>query len=87
MVDALRSFLVLAAEFAGIYLAVSWGVHLIVATVPRQRLRSLLAGNPARGLGLALLLGAVTPFCSCSPGWRSRTWCRRWSSDPLVARE
>jgi len=66
MIDALRSFLVLAAEFAGIYLAVSWGVHLIVATVPRQRLRALLAGNPARGLGMALLLGAVTPFCSCS---------------------
>lgn len=66
MIDALRSFIVLAAEFAIIYFAVSWGVHLIVASVPRQRLRALLAGNPARGLGLALLLGAVTPFCSCS---------------------
>ncbi|MFO7546981.1 MAG: permease [Trueperaceae bacterium] len=66
MTDTLRTFVVLALEFTALFFAVSWVVYLIVDSIPRQRLRSLLAGNPVRGTFMALILGAVTPFCSCS---------------------
>ena len=66
MIDTMRTFIVLAAEFTALFFAVSWGVYLIVGSIPRRRLQSLLAGNPVRGTAMALVLGAVTPFCSCS---------------------
>jgi len=66
MSEAARTLLVLLAEFAALFFVVSLAVHLIVSSVPPARLRRALAGHPARGLVSALLLGAVTPFCSCS---------------------
>jgi len=64
--DAVRTFVVLATEFTGLFFVVSWTVYLITGSISRQRLRLLLAGNPVRGTAMALVLGAVTPFCSCS---------------------
>lgn len=58
--------LTLAVEFAAIFLVVSFLVHLLVRSVPAARLQRLLAGAPVRSTAVALLAGAVTPFCSCS---------------------
>lgn len=64
--DAALTLLRLVAEFAALFFLASLVVHGIVASVPPSRLRRALAGPPARGVAGALLLGAVTPFCSCS---------------------
>jgi len=64
--ETARTLFVLLAEFAVLFFLVSLAVHLIVSSVPPSRLRRALAGHPSRGLAGALLLGAVTPFCSCS---------------------
>jgi uncharacterized protein len=66
VMETLRTFIVLAIEFTVLFFVVSWAVYLITGSISRQRLRSLLAGNPVRGMSMALALGAVTPFCSCS---------------------
>jgi uncharacterized protein len=66
MPDAVARLLTLAIEFAAIFLAVSFVVHLLVQSVPAARLRQLLSGNPVRSTALALVVGAITPFCSCS---------------------
>jgi len=64
--EAGRTLIVLLAEFGALFFLVSLAVNLVVSSVPPHQLRRALAGHPARGLAGALLLGAVTPFCSCS---------------------
>jgi len=64
--DAARVALMLLLEFVAIFLVVTFAVHLLVQSVPAERLRLAMAGRPARGMALALAFGAVTPFCSCS---------------------
>jgi uncharacterized protein len=66
MEDAVRVVLTLLVEFLAIFLVVTFAVHLLVQSVPAARLREAMAGRPVRGVALALLFGAVTPFCSCS---------------------
>jgi uncharacterized protein len=66
MVESIGFLATLLAEFVAIFLAVSFVVHLLVQTVSRARLERAMHGRPYRSTVLALLLGAVTPFCSCS---------------------
>jgi uncharacterized membrane protein YraQ (UPF0718 family) len=64
--EAGRTFIVLLAEFGSLFFLVSLVVSLVVSSVSPDQLRRALAGQPARVLAGALLLGTVTPFCSCS---------------------
>jgi uncharacterized protein len=66
MVDAATIVLTLLVEFMAIFLVVTFAVHLLVLSVPAARLQRAMAGRPGRAMALALLFGAVTPFCSCS---------------------
>lgn len=51
-------------ELAALFLVISFVVGLIQLWLPPARIRRLLSGR--RGYGVAVALGAVTPFCSCS---------------------
>ncbi|WP_040557630.1 permease [Reinekea blandensis] len=62
--DALVFFVGTFAELAVLFLLVSFLVGLVQYKFPRARVKALLAGQ--RGYAVAILLGAVTPFCSCS---------------------
>jgi uncharacterized protein len=66
MEDAATIVLTLLVEFMAIFLVVTFAVHLLVLSVPAARLQRAMAGRPGRAMALALLFGAVTPFCSCS---------------------
>lgn len=64
--DTFWSMLVRFGEFAAIFLAVAFAAHVIVRVLPPARLRAALGERPVRSTVAALLLGALTPFCSCS---------------------
>jgi uncharacterized protein len=66
MGDAPRVALTLLLEFLGIFLVVTFAVHLLLLSVPAARLQRAMGGSPGRAVAWALLFGAVTPFCSCS---------------------
>ena len=66
MAGALHVVLTLLLEFMAIFLVVTFAVHLLVQSVSAARLQRAMAGRPLRGMAMALALGAVTPFCSCS---------------------
>lgn len=66
MVETIRLLATLLVEFSAVFLAVTFLVHLWVQSVPIALMQRALAGHPVRGMSLALLFGAVTPFCSCS---------------------
>ena len=63
--EAAVDFLVTTmTELAVLFLLISLLVSYINMKLPAEKVRRLLAGNS--GYGVAVLLGAVTPFCSCS---------------------
>jgi len=62
--DSLEFFIIVFSELALLFIAISFVVSVINHKLPPEKIKSLLSGN--RGYGIAVGLGAVTPFCSCS---------------------
>ncbi len=65
--DTLRFAARLSVELVVLFVLVSTIVYWLTDRLTPERLRRLLGARSAwRGVPLATLLGAVTPFCSCS---------------------
>ncbi|WP_088329378.1 permease [Lacimicrobium sp. SS2-24] len=61
---AIDFFISTFTELALLFLAVSFIVSAVNHYLPSHKVTGLLSGN--RGYGIAMSLGALTPFCSCS---------------------
>jgi len=61
---ALEFFVTTLAELAGLFLLISFVVSFINSKLPPEKVKQMLSGN--RGYGVAVMLGSITPFCSCS---------------------
>lgn len=64
--DALEMFLFLGAELSILFIIISAGVSLLQQYIPNEKIQAVLGGTKGRGYLLAAILGAITPFCSCS---------------------
>ena len=64
MKSALEFFITTFAELALLFIIISFVVSVINDKLPPEKIKQLLSGN--RGYGVAVSLGALTPFCSCS---------------------
>jgi len=64
MQNALEFFITTFAELAILFIIISFVVSIINDKLPPKKIKQLLSGN--RGYGVAVSLGALTPFCSCS---------------------
>ncbi len=64
LLTAVEFFVTVFSELAVLFVLISFVVSLINQKLPPQKIKKLLSGN--RGYGIAVGLGAVTPFCSCS---------------------
>ncbi len=64
--DAFGMFLFLGVELSVLFLLISAGVSLLQKYIPDTKIQSILSGSHGKGYLLAALLGAITPFCSCS---------------------
>ena len=53
-------------ELTVLFVGISFLVGLINEFMPQDKLRSWLSGRKGRGYLIGSLLGALTPFCSCS---------------------
>ncbi|WP_088006938.1 permease [Indiicoccus explosivorum] len=66
-VQALESFISLAAELAVLFFAISFLVNVLQGIMPFDKLNRLLDGrNFMTGSVAALAIAFITPFCSCS---------------------
>lgn len=63
---ALRFFVIIFAELTVLFLAVSTLVGLVLAYVSEEKLRRWMSRRGLLSNVLGTVLGAVTPFCSCS---------------------
>ncbi|BBQ52697.1 hypothetical protein WP2S18C03_17780 [Aeromonas veronii] len=66
LTDASHMFLFLVFELSILFLIISAGVSLLRQKIPDEKIQRLLGARKGRGYLLSALLGAVTPFCSCS---------------------
>lgn len=67
LLNAGKTFLMLFGELFGLFIGISFVVALLQIYISQDRIKCILT-TPRKGLNsvLGALLGAVTPFCSCS---------------------
>ena len=64
--QTINMFLFLAVELTILFLAISYLVGVLQHYIPPQKIRKILSDQNGKGYFIAALLGAITPFCSCS---------------------
>lgn len=62
--EAAAFFVATFTELAILFVVISFIVSAVNLYLPNEKIKVLLSGN--RGYGVAMGLGALTPFCSCS---------------------
>ncbi|MUK43622.1 permease [Aliivibrio fischeri] len=66
VMDTLNMFAFLAVELTVLFLLISYLVGVLQEYIPPSKIQSILSGKNGKGYFVAGLLGAITPFCSCS---------------------
>ena len=64
--DSLGMFAFLAVELTLLFLLISYIVGILQEYIPPTKIQSILSSKNGKGYFVAGLLGAITPFCSCS---------------------
>ena len=64
--QALDMFVFLAVELTLLFLIISFVIGIILDFMPAKRIQAILGSKGGKGYVSAGLLGALTPFCSCS---------------------
>lgn len=64
--EALDMFAFLATELIILFLAISYIVGVLQEFLTPEKIQSILSSRNGKGYIVAALLGAITPFCSCS---------------------
>lgn len=64
--ETANMFVFLAFELTLLFLAISYLVGMLQEFITPQKVQNLLSSRHGKGYIVAALLGAITPFCSCS---------------------
>jgi uncharacterized membrane protein YraQ (UPF0718 family) len=64
--ESLGMFAFLTVELTVLFLLISYIVGVLQEYIPPSKIQAILSGRNGRGYFVAGLLGAITPFCSCS---------------------
>jgi len=66
LTNTVNMFAFLAVELTLLFLLISYAVGVLQLYIPPQKIQSILGAKKGKGYLIAALLGAITPFCSCS---------------------
>lgn len=66
IMDTLGMFAFLAIELTVLFLLISYVVGILQEYIPPSKIQGILSAKNGKGYIVAGLLGAITPFCSCS---------------------
>lgn len=64
--EAAHMFTFLATELIILFIAISYIVGMLQEFLTPEKVQSILSSRNGKGYFVAALLGAITPFCSCS---------------------
>ena len=66
LLETLKYFLTIMAELVILFIAISTIIAFVLMYIPQDRLKKWMSGKGIWGNIIAVLFGAVTPFCACS---------------------
>ena len=66
LLDALSMFVFLFTELTLLFIAISYLVGVLQLYIPPEKIKHTLSAKHGKGYVIAALMGAITPFCSCS---------------------
>ncbi|NMP31988.1 permease [Thalassotalea sp. M1531] len=66
LLDTVNMFAFLTIELTLLFLLISYLVGILQMYIPPEKIRHILSSKNGKGYFIAALLGAITPFCSCS---------------------
>lgn len=64
--ETAEMFAFLATELIILFLTISYFVGILQEYIPPEKIQSILSSRKGKGYIISALLGAITPFCSCS---------------------
>lgn len=64
--ETIKMFLFLGAELTILFLIISYFVGILQEKIPPEKIQKILSDDKGSGYIVSALLGAITPFCSCS---------------------
>ena len=66
LIETLKYFVTIMAELVVLFIAISTIIAFVLMYIPQDKLKNWLSGKGILGNIMAVLFGAVTPFCACS---------------------
>ena len=66
IISTTSTFIFIASELTVLFLLVSFIIGIILEFLPAEKIQRILGSKGGKGYVSAGLLGALTPFCSCS---------------------
>lgn len=66
LIETIKYFLFIMGELAALFIGISTIIALVLMYIPQDKLKTWMLGKGLWGNIMAVLFGAVTPFCACS---------------------
>lgn len=65
-IETIKYFITIMAELVVLFIGISTIIAFVLMYVPQEKLKKWMSGKGIWGNIMAVLFGAVTPFCACS---------------------
>lgn len=65
-IETLKYFIIIMGELAVLFITISTMIALAFMYIPQDKLKTWMSGKGIWGNVMAVVFGAVTPFCACS---------------------
>ena len=66
LIETIKYFLIIMSELVVLFIAISTIIALVFMYIPQDKLKNWISGKGIWGNIMAVIFGAVTPFCACS---------------------
>src|SRR5659263_589601 len=66
LMDTIQYFITIMAELVVLFIGISTIIAFALMYIPQDKIKKWLSGKGILGNIMAVLFGAVTPFCACS---------------------
>lgn len=66
LMDTIQYFITIMAELAVLFIGISTIIAFVLMYIPQDKIKNWMSGKGIWGNIMAVLFGAVTPFCACS---------------------
>ena len=66
LIETIKYFITIMAELVVLFIGISTLIALVLMYIPQDKLKTWMSGKGLWGNIMAVIFGALTPFCACS---------------------